>query len=102
MKASGGTIADQQFTTDKATDFTAILTAVKAKKPDVVFYGGMDATGGQAAWGVRAACGGSPSGCPARRWVVAAATAAPGRCRGTWSTATAWTPSLWASVSSGA
>jgi len=46
VKASGGTIADQQFTTDKATDFTAILTAVKAKKPDVVFYGGMDAVAG--------------------------------------------------------
>src|SRR5689334_5725338 len=46
VKASGGTIADTQFTTDKATDFTAILTAVKAKKPDVVFYGGMDAVAG--------------------------------------------------------
>ena len=33
VKASGGAIADTQFTTDKATDFTAILTAVKAKKP---------------------------------------------------------------------
>jgi branched-chain amino acid transport system substrate-binding protein len=46
VKASGGTIAERQFTTDKATDFTAILTAVKAKKPDVVFYGGMDAVAG--------------------------------------------------------
>jgi branched-chain amino acid transport system substrate-binding protein len=46
VKASGGTIAEQQFTTDKATDFTAILTAIKAKKPDVVFYGGMDAVAG--------------------------------------------------------
>jgi branched-chain amino acid transport system substrate-binding protein len=46
VKASGGTIADQQFTTDKATDFTAILTAVKAKNPDIVFYGGMDAVAG--------------------------------------------------------
>ena len=35
-----------QFTTDKATDFTAILTAVKAKNPDIVFYGGMDAVAG--------------------------------------------------------
>ncbi len=43
VKASGGQIADTQFTTDKATDFTAILTAIKAKKPDVVFFGGMDA-----------------------------------------------------------
>ncbi len=46
VKASGGTIAERQFTTDKATDFTAILTAVKSKKPDVVFYGGMDAVAG--------------------------------------------------------
>lgn len=46
VKASGGTIAEQQFTNDKATDFTAILTAIKAKKPDVVFYGGMDAVAG--------------------------------------------------------
>ena len=46
VKASGGTIAERQFTTDKATDFTAILTAVKSKKPDVVFFGGMDAVAG--------------------------------------------------------
>jgi branched-chain amino acid transport system substrate-binding protein len=46
VKASGGSIAERQFTTDKATDFTAILTAVKSKKPDVVFYGGMDAVAG--------------------------------------------------------
>ncbi|MGY4829284.1 branched-chain amino acid ABC transporter substrate-binding protein [Sphaerotilaceae bacterium SBD11-9] len=44
--ASGGKVAARQFTTDKATDFTAILTAVKAAKPDVVFYGGMDAVAG--------------------------------------------------------
>jgi len=46
VKASGGKIEDTQFTTDKATDFTAILTAVKAKKPDVIFFGGMDAVAG--------------------------------------------------------
>ncbi|MEO6407554.1 MAG: branched-chain amino acid ABC transporter substrate-binding protein [Burkholderiaceae bacterium] len=46
VKASGGAIADTQFTTDKATDFTAILTAIKSKKPDIVFYGGMDAVAG--------------------------------------------------------
>jgi branched-chain amino acid transport system substrate-binding protein len=46
VKAAGGKIAERQYTTDKATDFTAILTAVKAKKPDVVFYGGMDAVAG--------------------------------------------------------
>ncbi|MDB5796751.1 MAG: branched-chain amino acid transporter substrate-binding protein [Paucimonas sp.] len=36
----------QQFTNDKATDFSAILTAIKAKKPEVVFFGGMDNVGG--------------------------------------------------------
>jgi branched-chain amino acid transport system substrate-binding protein len=46
VKASGGKIAERQFTTDKATDFTAILTAVKSKNPDVVFFGGMDAVAG--------------------------------------------------------
>jgi branched-chain amino acid transport system substrate-binding protein len=44
--AAGGKIAERQFTTDKATDFTSILTAVKSKKPDVIFYGGMDAVAG--------------------------------------------------------
>jgi branched-chain amino acid transport system substrate-binding protein len=46
VKASGGNVVEQQFTTDKATDFTAILTAIKAKKPDVIFFGGMDAVAG--------------------------------------------------------
>lgn len=38
--------AQRQFTNDKATDFNAILTAIKAAKPDVVFFGGMDSVGG--------------------------------------------------------
>ncbi|MEO7152096.1 MAG: branched-chain amino acid ABC transporter substrate-binding protein [Burkholderiaceae bacterium] len=46
VKASGGNVVDAQYTTDKATDFTAILTAIKSKKPDLVFYGGMDAVAG--------------------------------------------------------
>ncbi|WP_025917251.1 branched-chain amino acid ABC transporter substrate-binding protein [Herminiimonas sp. CN] len=45
-KAAGANIVAQQFTNDKATDFNAILTAIKAKKPDVIFFGGMDAVGG--------------------------------------------------------
>ncbi|WP_211474560.1 branched-chain amino acid ABC transporter substrate-binding protein [Collimonas humicola] len=45
-KAAGVTIVTTQFTNDKATDFTAILTAIKAKNPDMVFFGGMDAVGG--------------------------------------------------------
>jgi branched-chain amino acid transport system substrate-binding protein len=46
VKAAGGKVVDAQYTTDKATDFTAILTAIKGKKPDLVFYGGMDAVAG--------------------------------------------------------
>jgi branched-chain amino acid transport system substrate-binding protein len=46
VEAAGGKIAKREFTNDKANDFTAILTAVKATKPDVIFYGGMDAVGG--------------------------------------------------------
>ncbi|GMV47680.1 MAG: branched chain amino acid ABC transporter substrate-binding protein [Pseudomonadota bacterium] len=39
-------IVGREFTNDKATDFTAILTSIKAKNPDVIFYGGMDAVAG--------------------------------------------------------
>ena len=42
----GMQIVAEEFTTDKATDFTAILTAIKSKKPDAVFYGGLDAQAG--------------------------------------------------------
>jgi branched-chain amino acid transport system substrate-binding protein len=45
-KESGGTIVGHVYTNDKATDFAAILTSLKAKKPDVIFFGGMDAVGG--------------------------------------------------------
>ena len=45
-KAAGGTIVGHEFTTDKSTDFNAILTKLKAAKPDVLFFGGMDAVGG--------------------------------------------------------
>ena len=46
IKSAGGTVVGQQYTSDKATDFTAILTAIKAKNPDVIFYGGMDSQAG--------------------------------------------------------
>jgi branched-chain amino acid transport system substrate-binding protein len=46
VKGAGGKIVGREFTNDKATDFTAILTSLKAKKPDVVFFGGMDAVAG--------------------------------------------------------
>lgn len=46
ITAGGGTVASRQFTNTKEKDFSAILTAIKAAKPDVVFFGGMDAVGG--------------------------------------------------------
>ena len=46
VTGKGGKIVGREFTNDKATDFTAILTSIKAKKPDVVFFGGMDAVAG--------------------------------------------------------
>ena len=45
-EAAGAKIVAKEFTTDKATDFNAILTTIKGKKPDVVFFGGMDAVAG--------------------------------------------------------
>ena len=44
--AKGITVVDEQFTNDKATDFMAILTALKAKNPDAIFFGGMDPQAG--------------------------------------------------------
>jgi branched-chain amino acid transport system substrate-binding protein len=46
LKGAKVTIVGRERTTDKETDFKAILTKVKGKSPDVIFYGGMDATGG--------------------------------------------------------
>jgi branched-chain amino acid transport system substrate-binding protein len=46
-KAGGGVqIVGKEFTTDKATDFNAILTTIKGKNPDLIFFGGMDSVGG--------------------------------------------------------
>lgn len=46
VKAAGGKVVKREFTNDKATDFTAILTSIKGAKPEIVFYGGMDAVAG--------------------------------------------------------
>ncbi len=42
-KAAGGTIVMREFTNDKAQDFKSILTKVKAKNPDAIFFGGVEA-----------------------------------------------------------
>jgi branched-chain amino acid transport system substrate-binding protein len=46
VKAAGGTVIDRQYTTDKATDFSAILTAIKGKGADLIVFAGMDPQGG--------------------------------------------------------
>jgi branched-chain amino acid transport system substrate-binding protein len=45
-KAAGATVVGREYTSDKSTDFRAILTNVKARQPDIVFYGGMDSQAG--------------------------------------------------------
>lgn len=45
-KASGMDVVSQQYTSDKAVDFMAILTAVKNKKAQAIFFGGMDPQAG--------------------------------------------------------
>ncbi|MBC5764316.1 branched-chain amino acid ABC transporter substrate-binding protein [Ramlibacter albus] len=45
-QSKGLQVVDEQFTNDKATDFMSILTAIKAKAPDAIFYGGMDPQAG--------------------------------------------------------
>lgn len=42
----GMKVLPREVTNDKAIDFKAILTKLKAEHPDVIMYGGMDATGG--------------------------------------------------------
>jgi branched-chain amino acid transport system substrate-binding protein len=45
-KAAGGNIVEARYTNDKATDFTEMLTAVKSKNPEVVFFGGFASQAG--------------------------------------------------------
>jgi len=46
IKAADVKVVAREASNNKATDFKAILTKIKGKKPDVIMYGGMDATGG--------------------------------------------------------
>jgi branched-chain amino acid transport system substrate-binding protein len=39
-KKNGIEIVGREYSNDKATDFNAILTHIKAERPDVIFYGG--------------------------------------------------------------
>ena len=44
-EANGAQIIAREYTTDKAVDFTAVLTSIKGKQPDLLFFGGMDPQG---------------------------------------------------------
>lgn len=45
-RAVGGVMVAREFTNDRATDFSAILTSIKGKAPDLIFFAGMDPQGG--------------------------------------------------------
>jgi branched-chain amino acid transport system substrate-binding protein len=45
-KANGIVVLSHDATNDKAVDFRSILTRIKGEHPDIIMYGGMDATGG--------------------------------------------------------
>ncbi|WNC90542.1 branched-chain amino acid ABC transporter substrate-binding protein [Paraburkholderia sp. FT54] len=58
-QASGARIVVRETTNDRATEFQAVLRKIKSVQPDVIMFGGMDATGGPftkqaAALGIRA------------------------------------------------
>jgi branched-chain amino acid transport system substrate-binding protein len=46
LKASGVKVVSRDQGTDKTTDWKPVLTKLKGRKPDAIFYGGMDATAG--------------------------------------------------------
>ena len=46
LKASNIKVLPREKGTDKTSDWKAVLTKIKGKSADAVFYGGMDATGG--------------------------------------------------------
>jgi branched-chain amino acid transport system substrate-binding protein len=46
LKKPGIKVVGREFTSATANDYTAILTSIKAKKPDLIFFGGMDSVAG--------------------------------------------------------
>ncbi len=46
LKAASIAVLPREKGTDKTTDWKAVLTKLKGRNPDAIFYGGMDATGG--------------------------------------------------------
>lgn len=46
FKSLGGEVVTREFTNDKASDFSPILTTIKGKKAQAVFFGGLDGQAG--------------------------------------------------------
>src|SRR5258708_34939193 len=46
LKAAGVKVLAREQGTNKTVDWKAVLTKLKGRLPDAVFYGGMDSTGG--------------------------------------------------------
>ena len=46
VKANGGVIVSRDYVTDKTMDFSAVLTSIKGRQADLVFFGGIDAQAG--------------------------------------------------------
>jgi len=46
LKEKGVNVVAREYTDNKASDFNAILTKIRATKPDAIVYGGMDDTAG--------------------------------------------------------
>jgi ABC-type branched-subunit amino acid transport system substrate-binding protein len=79
-KAQGLQIVDNQYTSSSATDFLGILTTIKSKNPDVIFFGGYASQGAPMAKqmrqrGIRAKLLGGDGICSADMGKVAGADA---------------------------
>jgi branched-chain amino acid transport system substrate-binding protein len=46
-QGGGAKLVAREHTTDKDTDFKAILTKIKGRKPELVFFGGIDPQAGR-------------------------------------------------------
>ncbi len=45
FEAGGGTVLGRQKTSDRDTDFSALVTRIRAENPDVIYYGGIYVAG---------------------------------------------------------
>src|SRR5258708_30991576 len=72
LKAAGVKVLAREQGTNKTVDWKAVLTKLKGRLPDAVFYGGMDSTGGPPLkqgkeLGIKAGCSFGAGACPDQR-----------------------------------